>query len=197
MLGLVARLAWHSRRRQQGHCRRQCVRQARSPHLVRSKSHHLLILISSFSYDNADVQIPALRCLINVVSGCDDQTQVVIDSGLLPPLHRLLLCPHNDTVRKEACLIVSNITAGTRSQVQAVLDAGLVPTLIDILAHSDLRTKREACWALGNAVLNRDGAQIRNLLANNLLSPLLDLLTIAPVHDQSFAIILTLDDGKR
>ena len=137
-----------------------------------------------FSDDNPEVQIPALRCLINIVSGCDAQTQAVIDANLLTYLHSLLLHPPNDTVRKEACLIVSNITAGTVEQVQAVMDHGLIPTLVDILRYADFRTKREACWALGNSMLCREPQQIQYILSTGMLPPLLDL-----IHPENFSII--------
>lgn len=128
------------------------------------------------NHDNADVQIPALRCLINIVSGSDAQTQVVIDSGILPYIKTLLEYPQNQTVLKEACLIVSNITAGTVQQVQAIIDMGLIQILTEILRNSDYKTQREACWALSNAFLNRNYQQVAFILENGTLELLLNLL---------------------
>ncbi|KAI3659054.1 hypothetical protein MP638_002073 [Amoeboaphelidium occidentale] len=140
-------------------------------------------------YQSHEVQIPALRCLINIVSGCDAQTQAVVDAGLLEPLHELLRYPANDTVRKESCLIISNITAGTVEQVQSCIDAGIIPTLVDILWFSDFRTKREACWALSNALLNRNSKQIDYLIVQEkVLKPLFHLIIPQLCHDDRIVI---------
>lgn len=130
--------------------------------------------------------------MINIVSGCDDQTQAVIDAGLLPYLHRLLISPPNETVCKEACLIVSNITAGNIGQVQSVIDQQMVPTLVEILKFADYRTKREACWAIGNAVLNRDLNQVDYLVSQGVISQLMQLLDTQERHDDR-VIIKTLE----
>lgn len=63
------------------------------------------------------MRVPALRALINIVSGNDQQTQVVIDVGGLRVIRNLLEDPF-ETVRKEAALIVSNIVAGNLEQIQ-------------------------------------------------------------------------------
>jgi hypothetical protein len=128
-------------------------------------------------YENPDVQIPALRCLINIVSGCDQQTQYVVDAGLLDYLHSLLYGSHiAPTVKKEACLIVSNITAGTTSQIQAVIDCGLIPTLIRLLDDNDTKTQREAVWALSNALLNRDPNHVNHIVNQNIVNRFAKLL---------------------
>lgn len=134
------------------------------------------------NYQNPDIQIPALRCLINIVSGNDAQTQVVVDAGLLDQIHQLLRHPPNSTVLKEACLIISNITAGTQSQVQSVLSAGLLPVLIDILRMADYKTRREACWALGNAFLNRVYDQVLPIVDMNALALMFHLLIDVQAH---------------
>ena len=127
-------------------------------------------------HSNSEVQVPALRCLINIVSGCDAQTQVVIDAGLLKQLHRLLTAPSNETVRKEACLIISNITAGLPAQVEAVVEENIFPSLVDILRVADFRTKREACWAIANATLNKILKHDQYLLEIGVLEPLLEVV---------------------
>lgn len=63
------------------------------------------------------VQIPALRTIGNIVTGNDDQTQVVLRYGALPSLHMLLSSPRK-SIRKETCWTLSNITAGNRDQIQ-------------------------------------------------------------------------------
>jgi len=78
------------------------------------------------------VQTPALRCLGNIVTGDDTQTQTVINSGALEALGHLLASA-KEGVRKEACWMISNVTAGSVGQVGCVLRAGLIPGVVSIL----------------------------------------------------------------
>lgn len=89
-------------------------------------------LYSNLRHPSYSVQTPALRCLGNIVTGDDTQTQTVINSGALEALGHLLQSP-KEGVRKEACWMISNVTAGSISQVGCVLTAGLIPGVVDIL----------------------------------------------------------------
>lgn len=77
-------------------------------------------------------QTPSLRAIGNIVTGTDEQTQVVIDSGALS-VFPSLLSHHKNNIQKEAAWTMSNITAGRQDQIQQVIDHGLVPYLIGIL----------------------------------------------------------------
>lgn len=59
----------------------------------------------------------ALRAVGNIVTGDDQQTQVVLNCSVLPCLLNLLGSP-KETIRKEACWTISNITAGNKNQIQ-------------------------------------------------------------------------------
>jgi len=61
---------------------------------------------------------------------------MVIESGIIPPLGRLMSHPKS-AVRKEACWAASNITAGNSTQIQAMLDFGLMGKLINA-ANTDV-----------------------------------------------------------
>lgn len=77
-------------------------------------------------------QTPSLRAIGNIVTGTDEQTQIVIDSGALA-VFPSLLSHHKNNIQKEAAWTMSNITAGRQDQIQRVVDHGLVPYLIGIL----------------------------------------------------------------
>lgn len=77
-------------------------------------------------------QTPSLRAIGNIVTGTDEQTQIVIDSGALAAFPGLL-SHHKNNIQKEAAWTISNITAGRQNQIQTVVDHGLVPYLISIL----------------------------------------------------------------
>jgi hypothetical protein len=130
-------------------------------------------------HHSTSVQIPVLRSVGNIVTGDDLQTQVLIASGVLPPLLSPISSP-KDGIRKEACWAISNITAGSPHQIQAVIDANVIPRLINVLQNADFKTKKEACWAISNATSGglQKPAQIRYLVAQGCIKPLCDLLTM-------------------
>lgn len=137
-------------------------------------------LVELLGHELTLVQTPALRAVGNIVTGDDMQTQVMINSGLLPALAPLLNSPR-ETIRKEACWTVLNITAGNTEQIQAVIDNNLIPQTIRLLATGDYKTKKEACWAILNTLVGGlvKPEQIRYLVLQGCIKPLCDLLTIA------------------
>jgi len=88
------------------------------------------------------VQTPALRCVGNIVTGDESQTQSIINASALPCLLGLL--SNGTAICKEACWTISNITAGTKTQIQAVIDAGIIPHLIPHLANAEFDVKNES-----------------------------------------------------
>ncbi|OIR57392.1 MAG: Importin alpha subunit [Amphiamblys sp. WSBS2006] len=101
------------------------------------------------------VQSPALRAIGNIATGSDQQTQAVIEAGVLYELGPLLLHSKQSVVR-EACWMVSNITAGTPAQIKAVFNSGVVPSIVEHILTSEFKIRKEACWALSNATSPRN-----------------------------------------
>lgn len=73
-------------------------------------------LVQLLKHPNVAISVPCLRTLGNVVTGNDDQTQIVIESGALDALNELIYSKKK-TVRKEVCWSLSNITAGSVEQI--------------------------------------------------------------------------------
>uniref|UniRef100_A0A665U9N7 Importin subunit alpha n=1 Tax=Echeneis naucrates TaxID=173247 RepID=A0A665U9N7_ECHNA len=88
---------------------------------------HLVPLLS-----HQEVKTAALRAVGNIVTGTDEQTQVVLNCDALSHFPALLTHP-KEKINKEAVWFLSNITAGNQQQVQAVIDAKLVPMIIHLL----------------------------------------------------------------
>lgn len=149
-------------------------------------------------------QTPALRAIGNIVTGTDEQTQAVLDSGALSMFPQLLR-HKKPNIQKEAAWTVSNITAGKDTQIQEVINAGLVPYLVDMLVRvckfnlintvpsgifgsvyrashfflslqSDYKTQKEAVWAVTNFTSGGTIQQVVYLVQANVLEPLLGLL---------------------
>jgi importin subunit alpha-1 len=134
-------------------------------------------LVELLMHTSASVLVPALRTVGNIVTGDDQQTQIVINCGALQCLHNLLITSHKKSIKKEACWTISNITAGTKEQIQSVIDAGIIPPLVHLLASAEFDIKKEAAWAVSNATSGGTGEQIRYLVTQGCIKPLCDLLT--------------------
>jgi importin subunit alpha-1 len=134
-------------------------------------------IVQLLDHTEFTVLTPALRCIGNIVTGDEQQTQEVVDLNALAYLAKLLVSSKH-AIRKEACWAISNITAGTEAQIQAVIDSGVVPTLVSMLRNSPFDLKKEACWALANATNNGSQTQIGCLVQCDMIPPLVDILGV-------------------
>jgi len=133
-------------------------------------------LVELLSHPATNIQIPALRCIGNIVSGNEHHTDVAIRSGCLQPLHRLLSHARRG-VRKESCWAASNIVAGTEAQIQAVIDAGILPRVLELLqTDGDADIQKEAAWVISNAVQGGSHCQIQHLVNIGCIQPLIGAL---------------------
>ncbi|CAA7034173.1 unnamed protein product [Microthlaspi erraticum] len=89
-------------------------------------------LVQLLLHPSPSVRGPAIRVLRNiVVNGNDEQTQLVISSGALQCLTKLLTQDYNKSIQKECCLMISNLTAsGNIVNIQKVVDANLIAPMI-------------------------------------------------------------------
>lgn len=146
-----------------------------------------LVEVISSSSDKSLV-LPALRTLGNIVTGTEEQTQLVVDSGFLQAL-RFFLIQNGVNIRKECAWAVSNITAGNQKQIQAVIDEGLLEPIIEVLSTGDFKTKKEATWALTNLSCGGNTEQVAYMVRAGSLPPLTDMMDC----DEPKIIIVVLD----
>ncbi|KAG0041409.1 Importin alpha subunit (Karyopherin alpha subunit) (Serine-rich RNA polymerase I suppressor protein) [Gryganskiella cystojenkinii] len=129
--------------------------------------------VALLSEPHPTIQVPSLRSLINIASGPEHHTQLLIDAMAIPVLGSMELLAHrNSTIRRDALLGISNITAGTADQVREVTmqdDGRVMRRVLDILRRGDIegedaeesqeirdeggdwRVIREAAWVVSNA----------------------------------------------
>ena len=161
-------------------------------------------LVKALGNKEFKVKHPALRALGNVVTGSDEQTQDVVNMGVLEKLLPILELgrnhypqnsDNNDNVNfnsinyntfgsskknasivKEACWMISNITAGTVEQIDAVIGSDIVPILVELLRFGPYEIKKEAGWAISNATSGGNKRQIQYFVHKGVIKPLCDLL---------------------
>lgn len=136
----------------------------------------LIELLNLYHKSEVGILSPALRCIGNIVTGSDDQTQCVIDSNALPVFHALL-AHQKIGVQKEAAWTLSNITAGTQAQIQSVINANLIPLLVQVLGLGELRVQKEAAWALTNFTSGASTEQVLYLVQCQIMKPFCELLS--------------------
>eukprot|EP01105_Mastigella_eilhardi_P013269 TRINITY_DN3015_c0_g1_i10.p1 TRINITY_DN3015_c0_g1~~TRINITY_DN3015_c0_g1_i10.p1 ORF type:complete len:556 (-),score=155.87 TRINITY_DN3015_c0_g1_i10:866-2512(-) len=137
-------------------------------------------LVPMLADSETNVVMPALRCLGNIVTGTDVQTQAALDAGLLPALARLLRNP-KQSVRKEASWVSANVSAGTQQQVNALVQAGLVPLLVGQMNATKFELRTEACWAVCNAIVGATEDDVRYIMTQDCVPPMMDFLTCSDV----------------
>eukprot|EP01107_Rhizomastix_libera_P015193 TRINITY_DN5463_c0_g1_i2.p1 TRINITY_DN5463_c0_g1~~TRINITY_DN5463_c0_g1_i2.p1 ORF type:complete len:322 (+),score=109.22 TRINITY_DN5463_c0_g1_i2:782-1747(+) len=132
-------------------------------------------MIAALSVPDHLLIIPALRALGNIVSGTNEQTQRVLDAGILSPL-RSLLSHARKGIQKETCWTLSNIAAGTREQINMIIAADIVPSLVELMGRAPFEVKKEACWVLCNASINGNSEQIKYLVVKDTINELCSFL---------------------
>lgn len=148
-------------------------------------------LIELLGCVDAAVVTPALRTTGNIVTGTDEQTQAILDMGVLQMLPGLLGHPKS-AIKKEACWMLSNITAGSVEQIQSVIDHSLLPMLVSVLSTGDFKSQKEAVWAVTNLTSGGTVEQISGLVQAGALAPLCDL-----VASKDSKLLMVILDGVR
>lgn len=138
----------------------------------------LRMLVVQLQQKETNVITPTLRAVGNIVVGTDDQTDKVIQAGVLGPCHHLLTFP-KETILKETCWMLSNITAGTVDQIQSVIDSNLIPSILNVLYQADFKSQKEACWAISNLISGGTPQQVAYLINVNAIPAVCSMLGVS------------------
>lgn len=95
------------------------------------------------------LQTLSLRIIGNIATGDANQTQTLIDAGILKIL-KITICNSKKTIRKETTWILSNIAAGTSRQIETLLEENYLPILLELIAQDEPEIQSEAIWAICN-----------------------------------------------
>ncbi|EFO15571.2 karyopherin alpha [Loa loa] len=134
--------------------------------------------------DESDTMRAALRALGNLVAGGDDQTQAVLNAGLLPRMMKLFRFNMPVYQKREIAWILSNIAAGSRRQIDLLFETNnIVETLIDTFYCDDYRIRKEVGWTVTNALTGASISRSRWLCGSNVISLIPQLLHLHTERD--------------
>ena len=132
-------------------------------------------IIQCLDYDNTFVQLNCLRVVGNIASGNANQTQLLIDWGVLNYLKKTI---RNDKkqIRKESAWILSNIAAGTQKQIETLIAENFLPILEYAIKNDDPEIKKESIWALCNLTSVENPEYLKKILNDGILRIMSDCL---------------------
>uniref|UniRef100_A0A7E4UXN0 Importin subunit alpha-4 n=1 Tax=Panagrellus redivivus TaxID=6233 RepID=A0A7E4UXN0_PANRE len=127
-------------------------------------------LVPLLGHTDENIRKAALRAVGNLFTGGDEQTQAVLDCGVLPFLDHFLR--HGDSKsQRDAIWCISNLAAGTPSQTQAIIDYGFVPFIISKLGFEN-KIQKEISWVIYSLIGSDQQKVLQYLIDENIIPPL-------------------------
>lgn len=134
-------------------------------------------LISFFSLEIPFIQLTTVRIAGNIASGNANETDYLINCGILKYLKSSIFSPKK-SIRKESAWILSNIAAGTPNQVETLIKEGFFPILVDVIQKDAPEIRKEAIWAVCNFTSTEKEELLEGLIKQGMLTVLLDFLLL-------------------
>jgi len=123
------------------------------------------------------IQLSILRIVGNIASGNANQTQALIDWGVLNYLKKTLF-HEKKTIRKESAWIVSNIAAGTQKQIETLINEDFLKILTEVVNKDDAEIQKEAIWAICNLTSIEKDELLEKILKDGILELICKCLTM-------------------
>ena len=117
----------------------------------------------------------SLRIIGNMISGNANQTQEILDLGVLNVLKKTLF--HEKlSIRKETAWILSNICSGTQKQIECIIDNGFLELFIKCLNSDTMEVKNEICWAITNLTIVNNFNYLKKIIDDGIVEVICSLL---------------------
>ena len=120
-------------------------------------------LMTLLSSTVKSIVLLTLRLFGNIILGNANETQIVIDIGLLSYL-KMTLKHESKAIRKETGWIVSNISGGTQLQIEEIFNCGIYADVLDHIHNDCYDVQYELFWAVCNLTSTFHQENIAKLL---------------------------------
>ena len=137
----------------------------------------LPIIINKMDTNNNYIQFNFLRIVGNVACGNANQTQKLVDLGILNHLKKTIFSTIKK-IRKESVFIISNIAAGTQKQIETLIKEDFLPLLIQQVQNDEFEIKKECIWAICNLTSVENFIFIKKILQQNILPIICEFLKL-------------------
>ena len=118
-------------------------------------------LVGLVTHSSLLVQHAAVALCAVILGGHEQQTQEMLDWGILGRLSSLLASQDPD-IRVHACLAASNIAAGTPKQLEALMvETDLLRAVIANMSEPGTGLQGEAVWVINNITCAGCDAHVR------------------------------------
>ena len=132
-------------------------------------------ILRNLDIDSKFIQMNCLRIVGNIASGNANQTQMLLDYGVLDYLKKTIFNPVKQ-IRKETAWILSNIAAGTQKQIEALISNDLLPILDRVIKTDEQEIKKESIWAVCNLTSVENPNYMKKILEQGILRIICDCL---------------------
>lgn len=121
------------------------------------------------------------------MTGNDEDTQMVIEAGIVSALGNLLGST-KELSRKEAAWALSNIAAGNSVQLQVLINEGVISKVAMLGLKDTFDVRRECIWCLTNSVSNATPEQLKVLIDLGTIEALCDILSQSDPRTMAIAL---------
>ena len=121
------------------------------------------------------IKLCSLRIIGNMISGNANQTQEILNLGVLNVLKKTLF-HEKSSIRKETAWILSNICSGTQKQIECIIDNGFLELFNKCLKNDIIDVKNEIYWAITNLTIVNNFNYMKKIIDEGIVEIICSLL---------------------
>ena len=121
------------------------------------------------------IKLCSLRIIGNMISGNANQTQEILNLGVLNVLKKTLF-HEKSSIRKETAWILSNICSGTQKQIECIIDNEILELFNKCLKNDIIDVKNEIYWAITNLTIVNNFNYMKKIIDEGIVEIICSLL---------------------